>query len=146
MFALPYVFSDEKLFYIQPLKKRDLNECFKIVSKRYNQRNLKQNMNSYINAGNAVGVKDSGKLIAFAFWFIGQNGVSLTHFYIDEFYRKKPFWLWFYTQILLNFEGKRVFVHSKDVWEYKSIAKPTKIKDEYEIVLPNLKVVQWVKP
>lgn len=140
MVFLPYKLKNDVICEILPLKKRDLNECFKIVARQNKDKNLKQKMNSYINANSAVGVKMTGRLIAFAFWFFGENGVSLTHFYIDEFYRKKPFSLWFVTQLFLKFGDKKVFIHSKDVWAYKSMLKPTRTKDEYEVVLPELKV------
>ena len=118
---------------LSSLKKHDIDECVKIVYKATKEKNLKQKMYRHLRFGASLGAKDEkGNIIAFALWLYAQNGISLSHFYVDEFYRKKPFMLEFFTAVFINFKDKDVFINSRDVWNFKGMLEPTSIKDEYK--------------
>lgn len=118
---------------IEPIKKRDIDVCAGIVFKATKAKNVKREMLRHLKRGAGYCVKDeNAQIIAFAFFINGERGVSLTHFYIDPFYRKKSFSFWFYTQIFALLGDGDVYIYSKDVFSFKDMLEPTNFKDEYK--------------
>lgn len=138
------------------IKSRDLNECVKVVFAITKAKDIKQNMQTCMKKGGAKCIKDKNKIAMFAFWFYGENGVSLSYFWVDEQYRKKSSVLvFFYALFSYYFYDKDVYINADNVWDYKDMLEPTTNKTEYKFKKNTLykvqkayfkwQVTQWVE-
>lgn len=99
-------------FKIERLSKRDIGEALKILHPLVPNQPVKKDLEYALKKGFFIGIRKRGKLIAICAGHFGQNGVSLSYYYIAPFYRAKPLSLYFLAKIVRICAGRKIYIHA----------------------------------
>ncbi len=124
--------AQESSFNVRNFTHRDIGEAVNILRPLVPNQPVLKDLVFALKKGFFKGIRRRGKIIAIAAGHFGENGVSLSYFYIDPFYRGKPLSLFFIAHIMSMFAGAKVYIHSENTEGFAKYFKETDEPNEYE--------------
>lgn len=107
--------AQKSRYKVVDFTKKDIGEALKILHPLVPNQPVFKDLQFALKKGFFRGVKKNKKIIALAAGHNGENGVSLSYYYIDPFYRGKPMSLYFIAHIVKMAKDKRIFIHAENI-------------------------------
>jgi hypothetical protein len=133
---------------LEPMHSRDLDEVETILKPLTGDRKIRRKLKEHIKTGLCRLIRDDkGDICALALSMCNTKAVSLSYYWVREDKRRNFVSLYLFMGVFPFFEGKEIFIYSKNIDTFKNYVEKTNKKNIYKFIglLHDEKVQKYMK-
>jgi len=119
---------------LEPIRANDLDEIEQILKPLTGDRKIRRKLKKHIEIGLCRLIRDKQGICALAMAVSNDTSVSLSYYWVREDKRKNFVSLYLFMGVFPFFEGKEIYIYSKNIETFKNYIEKTAKKNIYKFI------------